>query len=98
MNHLLINRIHEGSIFHITEPIYYEILKKKESSWKKPYYQEKKKSFEICEEGPFETEKANLQWIKQNPKVHREKQKEKRAKQAREKDTLTFTISSARVF
>ena len=45
-----------------------------------------------------ETEKANLQWIKQNPKVHREKQKEKRAKQAREKDTLTFTISSARVF
>ena len=44
--------------------------------------------------GNFETEKANLQF-KQNPKIHREKQKEKWAKQAREKVKLTFTISSA---
>ena len=34
--------------------------------------------------------------VKQNPKIHREKQKGKWAKQAREKVTLTFTISSAR--
>ena len=53
-------------------------------------------SFESCGEGHFETEKANLQRIKQNPKIHREKQKEKRAEQAREKETLTLTISSAR--
>ena len=59
------------------------------------FIKKKKESFEICEEGHFETEKANLQWIKQNPKIHREKQKEKRAKRAREKQTLTLTISSA---
>ena len=34
--------------------------------------------------------------IKQNPKIYQEKQKEKWAKQAREKETLTLTISSAR--
>ena len=40
--------------------------------------------------------KTNLQWIKQNPKIHREKQKKKWAKQAREKETFTLQISSAR--
>ena len=42
---------------------------KKESSSKKPYLS-KKKSCEICRKGHFETRKANLQWIKQNPKIH----------------------------
>ena len=89
---------HWGSIFHISEPISYEILKKKkkDSTWNKLYLLRKKKSSEICGKGHFETGKANLQWIKQNPKIHRENHKEKWAKQAREKGTLTSTISSAR--
>ena len=43
----------------------------------------------------FRNGESELQWIKQNPKIHREKQKEKWAKRAREKETLAFTISSA---
>ena len=44
MNHLLINRIHEGSIFHITEPIYYEILKKKRVLMKEAVLSRKKRN------------------------------------------------------
>ena len=81
---------------HSRVHIYYEILEKKSrphetsrSNWKKevPWIREK---------GHFATpKKTNLQWFKQNPKIHREKQMVKWAKQAREKETLTLTISSA---
>ena len=39
--------------------------------------------------------RKRITMVKQNPKIHREKQKEKWAKRAREKETLAFTISSA---
>lgn len=74
--------------------MYYEILKK-ESSWNKPYLLRKKEILWNLRRRSFRNGESELQWIKQNPKIHREKQKEKWAKRAREKETLAFTISSA---
>ena len=47
-------------------------------------------------ERSFRNGESEFTMVKQNPKIHREKQKEKWEKQAREKETLTFTILSAR--
>ena len=46
-----------------------------------------KNSFEILEKGHFAKRQTKLQWLKANPKIYREKQKEKKKRQAREKRT-----------
>ena len=93
-----IYRVHYGSIFlpHFRAHILRDLGEKKESSWNKPYLSRKKKFFEICGKGHFETRKAKLQWLSKIQKFMGQKQKEKWEKQVREKETPTFTISSAR--
>ena len=72
------------------------LKKKKDSSRNKLYLLRKKEILLNLREWSFRNGESEFTMVKQNPKIHREKQKEKWAKQAREKETLTFAISSAR--
>ena len=83
---------------HFKAHILWDPKKKIDSSWNKLYLLRKKEIFWNLRERYFRNGKNEFTIVKQNPKIHREKQKEKWAKQAREKETLTFTISSARAF